>query len=459
MLKSEYKNSAFSIAEALMTMLIVALIMIMTMPIITHKFQKGTGISGSWKCTYNPVSGNYIVESEGAPSGTSPDGCTFTPPAGARNFTVNAIGGGGGGASATVGLETFAKSFKGTYNYVPPIKGFYTITAIGGGGSGGKGRDLGDPCRRSAGAAGGIASYDKFELQKDATYTVVVGAGASFAGDVWKGGSGEPSFVLKPSATDLIRATGGSWGRGGWGVNCKYHDGWTGKGGSGGSYNVRGEAPDVATDNTREGGKTCNDGRCGALDVTRIGNLAYSSVGKGGNATPVRQNGSDGAVVIKFSGLISGGGGKSGVHVFKTFKKLPPEVKVTIGVGGGGAVLENRDGGAGGVTSFGNLLVAGGGSGGEAQLYSGPATTPLPGGNGGDSPLGAGFLGGINNGGVDGEGAIFTSMDQFLSTRYGAGGGGGGAKDKKACVPTNGYSGCWGRGGNGAGGVVWIDWN
>ena len=102
----------FSLAEALITLLVVCIITIASVPVITKKHRAQSSVPhGSYACYWNgdalvakytenkQVKDGKIVfdEEEGR------YGCEFEPPKGAKNFVMTVIGGGGGGAGSAVG--------------------------------------------------------------------------------------------------------------------------------------------------------------------------------------------------------------------------------------------------------------------------------------------------------------------------------------------------------------------
>lgn len=133
---------AFTLAEALIILLITALVAAALIPVITKRHRNVVG-HGKWMCTINS-SKTHVIRTiyNGVDSGftTSGNSCEFTPPADVKNFTIKAVGGGGGGAGGTSGGEevlydshamgdSFAKSV--------PKSGTYAVYAVGGGGAGG----------------------------------------------------------------------------------------------------------------------------------------------------------------------------------------------------------------------------------------------------------------------------------------------------------------------------------
>ncbi len=562
MLKNRH---GFSIAEALITMLIIVLIILMTMPVITKRSPKGSGLTGRWECRLNPETGKYesittiIDRKTGKEAPNDPnnpkqeygrvaeDGksCIFTPPKSARNFTVNVIGGGGGGAAGSIAEDYAVKEASaGSWAFVPKYTGLYNILLIGGGGAGGSTECKYGPAADGGlgGAAGGVLIKKNYQLEKGKTYTVIVGAGGigpmdGFGTNEGHGKPGGDTMLKLPTGGQLV-ATGGKGGFGGnhkflSGKECKPTDGWQNQGLPGSPViNKNMQQSLKSTSDPRWGGNTIKPGyicekngstvTCVNDEVKELlSSFASSYVGAGGYGAVKNDtdgySGHDGAALISFSGLYAGGGGQAGTHLYKTFKKLPAEITVKVGAGGIGGLRENEDGKAGQGSAFGNLAVAGGGSGGRVKSILGPSEPNkfIAGGDGGASPLGGILRGGLFNGSSSMNGMndvdINNGYAQLDETIYGAGGGGGASKDKKICAKNtttamkpkslfellcpmtvaavkpmqpneftdewvdNGwaptvvppktedndinYTDCWGRGGRGAPGLVRVEWN
>lgn len=139
-----HKKCAFTLAEALILLLIAALLAAAFVPVITRK-HKEVAAHGKWICTLND-NGRHVLKTiiNGKDSGfktTSPTSyCTFTPPANVKEFTVKATGGGGGGAGGTTGTEEIlydSASDGDTFAYSVKQPGSYLIVARAGGGAGG----------------------------------------------------------------------------------------------------------------------------------------------------------------------------------------------------------------------------------------------------------------------------------------------------------------------------------
>lgn len=138
----------FSLAEALITLLVVCIITIASVPVITKKHRAQSSVPhGSYACYWNgdalvakytenkQVKDGKIVfdEEEGR------YGCEFEPPKGAKNFVMTVIGGGGGGAGSAVGsiinkYEVNNTNTKTKYTEA----GVYEFLLVGAGEYGGK---------------------------------------------------------------------------------------------------------------------------------------------------------------------------------------------------------------------------------------------------------------------------------------------------------------------------------
>ena len=132
------KKDGFTLAEALVALLIASLLIAAMIPVLTKKHRK-VETHGKWECTYN--NGNTVSRTytNGIPGEWENSSCTFSPPAGAENFRVTVVGGGGGGAGGTGGRFRKVLSVKdnGAYVVTAPRDGTYYIALQGGGGAGG----------------------------------------------------------------------------------------------------------------------------------------------------------------------------------------------------------------------------------------------------------------------------------------------------------------------------------
>ena len=122
-----HKNNGFSLAEALMALLIVSLITIATIPVITKKTRMKEE-HGRWMCTIDKNTGDHIqwmtgssVEASDSESWTvAGRNCAFMPPSKAKNFSITAVGGGGAAAQSEGKTWTsdFAVDFYGKYKFI-----------------------------------------------------------------------------------------------------------------------------------------------------------------------------------------------------------------------------------------------------------------------------------------------------------------------------------------------------
>ncbi len=140
------KKYAFTLAEALILLLIAALLAAALVPVITRK-HKDVGEHGEWVCTMDS-DGKHVVKSTYRGKITQfetayNDGemCVFSPPAAAKDFTIKAVGGGGSGAGGTAGAaETIFNSLAEESNFAGVVDSntnFSIIVAGAGGGGGG----------------------------------------------------------------------------------------------------------------------------------------------------------------------------------------------------------------------------------------------------------------------------------------------------------------------------------
>ena len=100
------EKRGFSLAEALITLLIVCLITLASIPILTKKRRSlDNAEHGKWMCTLNSA-GKHVYWSKNIGNGdpnnpetwtVSGNHCKFTSPQTARNFAITATSGGVGG--------------------------------------------------------------------------------------------------------------------------------------------------------------------------------------------------------------------------------------------------------------------------------------------------------------------------------------------------------------------------
>lgn len=305
-LKKEKKG--FSLAEALITLLIVCLITLASIPILTKKKRDlSDNRSGRWICSQHSL-GHLVHWQKGISIGNedNPDewdaGCKFAPPNGARNFAITVVGSGGGGASGVSAMEKIIDTQNGDTSYTPDTDGEYYVVVIGGGGGGARGYYIkGHKCDHSAGGAGAAGSVfaGKVKLYRGNTYILQKGNGGAkceksdYNGccrDTHRAGKGGDSkFYTEGSNNLVITAYGGQGGvdiqAGGGSFWCRDKC----RGGSGGSSPA---LPKVVINNTDKTNQFLNDGEsilqrgeagekggC-RINSTKLRNVYYTTGGR-----------------------------------------------------------------------------------------------------------------------------------------------------------------------------------
>ena len=466
------KTKAFSLAEALITLLIVSMITIAAVPVFTKKRAEKEN-HGKWMCTLDKQTGDHIQWITGATGdATNPknwtvtgDSCSFTPPPLARNFNITAVGGGGGGA----GAQSEGKTWTSDFSVQSP--GIYKFIAVGGGGQGGKEPNCNG--RAGGGGSGGIG-YVEYELDEDFVKVVMTkGLGGNSGGGNYGGNKGTASTITAVKNNDdeitIINAGGGEGGnaryRANFGIGCASKSDC-----NGGAQGTISGVPGLKTSTGLKGGNCCDTTYCGGcMSFTtaktlnnfigksifktktndgQSGRCSIYQVGIGGDAETTRSSfqryGRDGYVAASTQIFKSGEGGKAAQAVEKfvpSFKER--KIKVTIGAGGLGGDI-GEDGKPGGSTLVENYLPASGGPGGSS-VYLEKASINTPGGDGEKTPL---FYKSYPAPGYGGLSGTNTEVDGLTSDGYGAGGGGGGANADKGA----------GNGGDGSPGYVLIEW-
>ena len=136
---------AFTLAEALILLLIASLLAAALVPVITRK-HKEVGEHGEWVCTMDS-DGKHVVKStyrgkitQFETAYNNGEMCVFSPPAAAKDFTVKAVGGGGSGAGGTAGAaETIFNSMTENSNFAGVVDTNTNFSVIVGGAGGGGG--------------------------------------------------------------------------------------------------------------------------------------------------------------------------------------------------------------------------------------------------------------------------------------------------------------------------------
>ena len=369
MKKIKFKMPAFSLAEAFITLLIVCLITLASIPILTKKKRTlNEFASGKWMCTLNSHN-QYVVYSSQDPHGdiNNPDtwrtsqggaGCTFLPPQNAKNFGVTLIGGGGGGKD---GVSKRQDYINGNESFTPSEDGEYYLFVSGGGGGGAGGAPQSD----FSGGSGGAGAYylAKVKLYGGYTYTGIVGGGGAKVDSEWNTHSktaetGGPSSFMKAGSNNYgVTAYGGS---GGQNRNCKKKECWGGYPGTGGTLTVSNSfknnneitrilagngasaSPEVPAHVNSPGAANTLPKEYSGLS----GDLSYGGGGKGAGGNGLLddkgagKSGQNGAVKLWQIIKKGGQGGEAAKLTYYSFPNIKGKLVVTIGKGG----EANKDG-------------------------------------------------------------------------------------------------------------------
>lgn len=478
----------FSLAEALISLLMVCIVTIASIPVITRKHKTESKIPrGKYICTLNNAGVHQYSLDNGKTWVPSGAGCKFSRPAQARNFAITMVGGGGGGSDAALVSN---KTYFGTTNFIPE-PGIWNFVAIGGGGNGGwvnvfrefrpeevrngerGGLARATSCWGGGGAAGG-AGYVKYEVPKG-NYRIElkkaeVQEGVDTGNVNNTGFNGQDSTVKlidgSNNAKNLLVAKGGGGGQHNIN-NCGSPFGGKQGGVSGvsGITTIKSSLGNGARDcgNGRNKRNDCH-GRFDSSSVSRLNSLIGESllktnetnyIGQGGyprnlvDSTQMNSGGHwfyyGGQGYVKAWATVnkSGKGGEAGQVPSQIFApSLEKNVQIKIGHGG----TNGEDGGDTIIDNGRYFALGGKGSsvGGEEA-----AKDNIPGGNGEASKMyykatqNTTPLGGLQTGNQ--------SLNGLNGITYGAGGGGG-------AVYYNGSSYSYGYGGKGAAGAVIIEW-
>lgn len=510
---SREEKYAFSLAEALITLLIVCLITLASIPILTKKKRDlNTGDHGYWMCSLDD-NGNAVYASkttDGWTQSGSIDSCTFYPPINARNFEITIVGGGGGGAAGNSISDVKELSNGSTQSFTAPGTGSYEVYLIGGGAAGGNRKNNANRCQENPGGPGGSGGFNHkiVDLDYGVSYTIAAGSAGSGANDD-RGTNGGDSYIKKATeSTRIAEATGGKGGQSMRGAACgKRGDGefvndgrchWAGCPGKAGSPNGktgwtlgkdgqdtrRSVAPHLCSSTIRSLSGTIGGVSCSTLlkDVlktsareydygansdyteysgTRYG-LPYGYGGKGQSTgqTSGPTPGGPGYLRLSYFIVHAGGGGKSG---YVSRPAVVPSLKRLIaypGKGGLGATSADSNGSPGESTTctieakdYTSEKSASRGTGGSAiynTAASAEASDSLPGQEGETSPVKLRTSNAIGGlGGFQAGNASEHGATGLFKDRNYFGAGGGGGGAN---------SEAWGKGGNGNPGAVIVEW-
>lgn len=455
-MKIDLKISGFSLAEALITLLIVCIISLASTPVITKKVRNKKNSQkthGEYFCyiddnnIYHSVLKTGTVEKHDA---LSTQYCEFSPPSNASDFLIMTIGGGGGGGAGY--KQTNKKLFLSSGTYTIPSDGMYEILVIGGGGGGYGDDEYGQ-------YTGGSGGWDKktVNFKKNDELFITIGVGGKKSANCEKdpvsgkkkcvGGSHGSNTSIKSSIVSLT-ASGGRSNLSQQAI-CyrilKEEDSCGGTpGGVNGGYLKEVVEPKISEDFLSK-------------DLKPFPGSGTSSVGLYNNSDIAKildGNGADGAAVLKYAESCCGEGGRAGRLATMGLAQMKSSVKMTVGLGGKGSAGKDNSAENGKHTSFGNLLIAEGGlAGGSVKNCEIDEKNNIVYGKNGEasayikesSAFGA-CGGGKSCKTVNSNGETITflpGVNGMNAAAYGSGGGGGTSN---------------GQGGNGKSGFVYIKW-
>lgn len=419
--------NAFSIAEVLVTMLVVALVVVMSTPVITRKKVNANARveGGYWECKLNS-SGRHVSS-----DGTGADNCVFTPPEGAREYSILVIGGGGGGAAGSDNnfrLSSFGQPVTGEI----PVDAKYKWLLVGGGG-GGASNNNSVTVAACNGGAGGFASGE-LQLQKGTQVHLSAGAGGS--GGYTPVSSDSTADTASPGVESVLTV-----------VNT-------------GSLSAIGGPAGDPTKTSGCQNRFLNSSYLNKINEFTDNATSASLFGRGGagyGKGTKADTGNNGVALLKGNILTGGGGGRAGEVVYKSMKALPPQVVVKVGAGGAGGKEKGADGQQGQPSAFGSYAVATGGQGGKAGAKIDGDASSIDGEEGEESPLGGKLTPGSGSQNAQNDMDVNDGFVLTASDKYGAGGGGGGFKGQPSANDPTAFS--FGKGGRGASGYVRVEWN
>lgn len=498
---------AFSLAEALITLLIISVITIASIPVITKKKRNINDVPhGEWTCEINE-NGMHSSWSQDSPTPVvHSQYCEFIPPGRVTSFVVKAVGGGGGGGAgfSELKLDTLYPGDNRTIDFMANSK--YDVVMVGGGGGGGGGNDERGGTRAHGGGSGAAVSFS-LTPQYNISYSVNVGRGGSKGyGDDGKHSGGDGSNGGDTTFAGIVSAGGGTGGMAiqynGAGRPCQYNKPIGNKVvrsgyGCGGSYSYSDPTGSFKITNVKS--KNGADGTRNTTGVTTsyyssvIGSnmlqatysFPYGSYGTASNLSNMKSNkigqggiggqgknghGTDGVggyAAIKSDILVAGSAGQAAQPVIYPSAIIKDKIKVYLGKGGQGGKntftstshtsTEPSDGTS---TRVGDILTAPFGRAGQNKTVYPSTTTAtyIAGENGPVSGFDVEETPSFGGRSIGTGSMLELTSNARPGTSFGGGGGGGGAKRASAygneCYSTV-YSG---NGADGANGKVIIKW-
>ncbi len=175
------KFLGFTLAEVLITMIVIALMTLASVPVIkkSKEYRAAAKDKNTWMAFYDQNDQLHVYKDGTEDSSLighegGEEYAIFEPPEGVTRFNVTVVGGGGGGAAGEAGegqVKNFFYTDQFEQTFVPASDGIYQIIAIGGGGGGGGGAGL---CEGYGGRSGGLV-VQRANLKKTKAYKIQVG--------------------------------------------------------------------------------------------------------------------------------------------------------------------------------------------------------------------------------------------------------------------------------------------
>lgn len=485
----------FSLAEALITLLIVCLITLASVPVLTKKHRnkilsaskENTNEHGKYLCYLKNGVHNYHSEINGETKDETleTDYCEFEPPKDAKDYTIMVIGGGGSGGGSYTRDEF--KAFRSSEFYTVPEDGHYLFLLIGaGGGSNGSSYDVKNNFYDDNICSGGIILSRHF-FAKGSKLELNVGKGGSpfTVGGVDATDGGDTSLIYD---IQKFVATGGgasvSFGTCHPGIpNGRMSDNYY----VGPNYDKANKAGlpyylpnDEFKDNLQRmlSYQVYPPPGCTATKDDKLGSSSgqacsmfflYSSISscdsERASMQALRGYGADGYAAILSNEKYCGEGGQAAqVNTYGKYK-LDGKIRIIVGAGGKSASVNSVFGEDGKFSKFGNIFVSQGGIGGKSTTAACISTGDVISGENGQvsafvkDPKLVGACGGNTScvmADVDGNAYSIlkdkVGSNGFNALSYGSGGGGG------AYGPSFKGNTEYGVGGDGADGMVYVEW-
>ncbi len=372
----QIRKYGFSLAEALITLLIVCLITLASIPILTKKKRSAeNGSSGLYMCTVIPtyhyrrkpfnrgkaeIRYKYVYYNSQSPEGdinnpttwavADGDHCKFVPPLNAKNFGVTLIGGGGAGGNGVSKLTPVLNYNIPTFK--PEATSEYSISMVGGG-AGGAGGSHQSGIAGSGGGSGGFI-LGKLTLPPGNLYSYEIGEGSADYGNFDSSQSSAPRAnnggdtkfkVSTPSGMKILMTAFG--GTGGQTRTCKNRLGiWKCSGGdysAGGSANI-----DYGTGYFSNFSGSSGPGYGGSNVLTNdnystagggisVNGVYYGAGGRGRKdcrSDGCAENGQRGTFSLDRYDIFGGKGGSAAVPLVIPMPKIEGYLKITVGAGG-----------------------------------------------------------------------------------------------------------------------------